>query len=506
VTRPLPGEETRLGGLDVEPEGLAGEGSEPEGSEPEDSELQRSEVQSPQQESPELQGSELQGSKLQGSEPEGSELASPAAAGEQRAAAGSPFHAAGSPQPISQGSLDPSSQPISQQSPHPSPQQSPHPSSQPISQESPQESPQERTTGEPHRPASIPEPQTPPPPSAARPATPESWSEDELVRRCRQGSEAAYYEFVRRFRPRMYTVAARLTNDPHTAEDVVQEAFLAAFRSLERFRPPSLAGWLTAITVRTAGKAVRRGRARPWLSLEALLGVGRRGTSGTGSSGVGGVSMDPPAEDPAANPHEALEAAELRRLLQRAMAELPFTHRAAVVLRDSLGFDYAEAARVMDVPLNTFKSYLLRGRRQLRDRLAGPLERGSWSGAAVAGSAGGLGSGAAGDLGSVSARGLGSGAVADLGSVSAGDLGSVSARGLGSGAVADLGSVSAGGRGSGSAAGAADATGAASDGRRATGPAAGAADATGAAPDGRRATGPAADPSMGPAGADGQGG
>jgi RNA polymerase sigma-70 factor (ECF subfamily) len=245
----------------------------------------------------------------------------------------------------------------------------------------------------------------------------------------------------------MYTVAARLTNDPHTAEDVVQEAFLAAFRSLERFRPaPSLAGWLTAITVRTAGKAVRRGRARPWLSLEALLGVGRRGTSGTGSSGVGGVSMDPPAEDPAANPHEALEAAELRRLLQRAMAELPFTHRAAVVLRDSLGFDYAEAARVMDVPLNTFKSYLLRGRRQLRDRLAGPLERGSWSGAAVAGSAGDRGSGSAGDLGSVSARGLGSGA------------------------------------------------------------AAGAADATGTAPDGRRAAGPAADPSMGPAGVDGQGG
>ena len=78
--------------------------------------------------------------------------------------------------------------------------------------------------------------------------------------------------------------------------------------------------------------------------------------------------------DPSGDPHAAAEAAELRRDLAAAVIDLPFKYRAAVVLRHVMGLDYAEAARELDLPLNTFKSHLLRGTRLLREALADRLE------------------------------------------------------------------------------------------------------------------------------------
>ena len=93
--------------------------------------------------------------------------------------------------------------------------------------------------------------------------------ERDLVRRCREGSEAAYAELVRSHRPRLYLLAYRLTGDRETAEDVVQETFLAAFRSIEKVDPrPSLSPWLNTIVLRTAGRAASRARSRAGSSLD----------------------------------------------------------------------------------------------------------------------------------------------------------------------------------------------------------------------------------------------
>jgi DNA-directed RNA polymerase specialized sigma24 family protein len=88
--------------------------------------------------------------------------------------------------------------------------------------------------------------------------------------------------------------------------------------------------------------------------------------------------------DPGTDPHASAEAAELRRDLAAAMVDLPFKYRAAVVLRHVLGMDYAEAAREMDVPLNTYKSHLLRGTKLLRKALVERLEETSVSPALAA--------------------------------------------------------------------------------------------------------------------------
>jgi RNA polymerase sigma-70 factor (ECF subfamily) len=190
--------------------------------------------------------------------------------------------------------------------------------------------------------------------------------ERELVRRCREGSEAAYAELVRHHRPRLYAIAYRLTNDPGTAEDIVQETFLAAFKSIEKVEPrPSLAPWLNTIAIRLAGRAASRRSSRPGTSLDQM----------TGTSVDGPVqSIEFASLDSMTDPHAAAEMAELRRDLGEAIAALPFKYRTAVVLRLVMGFDYAEAAQTLQVPLNTFKSNLLRGTRLLREQLARYLD------------------------------------------------------------------------------------------------------------------------------------
>ena len=196
--------------------------------------------------------------------------------------------------------------------------------------------------------------------------------ERELVRRCREGSESAYAELVRSHRPRLYLLAYRLTGDRETAEDVVQETFLAAFRSIEKVDPrPSLNPWLNTIVLRTAGRAASRARSRVGTSLDAATQreTGVRSSSGAGPSIGAGIGEGLIDTDPGADPYAAAEAAELRREVAAALNELPFKYRAAVVLRHVMGLDYAEAARELNIPLNTFKSQLLRGTKLLREAL-----------------------------------------------------------------------------------------------------------------------------------------
>jgi RNA polymerase sigma-70 factor (ECF subfamily) len=199
--------------------------------------------------------------------------------------------------------------------------------------------------------------------------------ERELVRRCRDGSEAAYAELVRLHRPRLYNLAFRLVGDRETAEDVLQETFLAAFKAIDRFEPkPSLAPWLNTIAVRIAKRAAERGRARPNASLDRLTAADDPFTA----------VLQPIELDPAADPQAAAEAAELRREVDSVIEGLPFSYRTAVVLRFVMGLDYAAAAQTMNVPLNTYKSHLLRGTKLLRTGLARQLEPPGESGARLA--------------------------------------------------------------------------------------------------------------------------
>lgn len=154
-------------------------------------------------------------------------------------------------------------------------------------------------------------------------------SELELVARARSGSEEAFAELVRRHQDAVYGFAARLTRDPDRAMDMVQEAFLRAFRALGRYRGESaFRTWLFAITLNAVRSEARRRKRR-----------GRREELGLEAAEQ--QSSDDPGTDRAVT--EAEEAERVAQLVER----LPPRQRATVVLRVYEEMSFREIGAVL---------------------------------------------------------------------------------------------------------------------------------------------------------------
>jgi len=147
----------------------------------------------------------------------------------------------------------------------------------------------------------------------------------------------------------LYTVAYRLTGNHDDAQDLVQEVLLRVRRGLATFTPGSLEGWLSRITTNAFLDEVRKRRRRP---LEVVPDL---------PEPLVGVDDDPDA---------ALAAQRLPDDIQDALRALPPDFRAAIVLCDVVGLDYAEIAATLDIPPGTVRSRIHRGRALLRKELS----------------------------------------------------------------------------------------------------------------------------------------
>ncbi|MSQ31509.1 MAG: sigma-70 family RNA polymerase sigma factor [Dehalococcoidia bacterium] len=176
---------------------------------------------------------------------------------------------------------------------------------------------------------------------------------DDLVRRAQRGDLAAFNAIVLRTQDAVYGLALRMLARREAAEDVTQEAFVAAWRRIDTFRGGSFRSWLFTIAANRARDELRRGVRRPATSLDAAHDDPDR------------TDIDPPDRDP--GPQAAAEQAEMRAALEAALAELPPDWREVVVLSDIHGLDYAEIAQVTGVALGTVKSRLSRARARLRE-------------------------------------------------------------------------------------------------------------------------------------------
>ncbi len=157
-------------------------------------------------------------------------------------------------------------------------------------------------------------------------------------------------ELVQDQSPRVFRLALRLTGNRADAEDLTQEVFIRAFRSIHKFQPGTLEGWLHRITTNLFLDSARRaGRVR----LHEL---------GNESANLASARTDAP--------DEIVDEADLDHDVSRALAALPPEYRAAVVLCDIEGLSYDEIAAVLDVKVGTVRSRIHRGRAQLRDALA----------------------------------------------------------------------------------------------------------------------------------------
>jgi len=175
-----------------------------------------------------------------------------------------------------------------------------------------------------------------------------------LIAECLQGETAAFGTLVCRYQDRLYNTVYRLLDNAEDAHDVVQDAFVNAYQSLDSFKGDSLFfTWLYRIAVNTAISHKRKQR------MVFSIHGGRNGEA----------LIDPLDESAAARPDHALEKADQERRIQKALNQLSPEHRAVLVLKDMEGQKYEEMAVILQVPIGTIRSRLHRARTEMRELL-----------------------------------------------------------------------------------------------------------------------------------------
>ncbi|MEA2536014.1 MAG: hypothetical protein QOF11_248 [Chloroflexota bacterium] len=178
-----------------------------------------------------------------------------------------------------------------------------------------------------------------------------------LIERARGGDLDAFNDLVLLHQDQLFALVARMVPDRDQASDAVQEAFFSAYRNLAGFRGGSVKSWLNRICVNAAMDAQRARKRRPVQPYPEFEDD----------------SWQPPTGEEA-DPERQVLTAERSSVLTAALAGITPDQRAAIVLFDIQGFDYAEIAEMTGVSLGTVKSRIHRGRLGLRGLLEDRME------------------------------------------------------------------------------------------------------------------------------------
>jgi RNA polymerase sigma-70 factor (ECF subfamily) len=178
-----------------------------------------------------------------------------------------------------------------------------------------------------------------------------------LLERARDGDLAAFNDLVLLYQDLLFALVVRMVPDRDQASDCVQEAFFSAYRNMSAFRGGIVRSWLSRIAINAAMDTQRLRKRRPVDPYPELEDD----------------SWQPPA-DASADPVTTALETERHRALNRALAHVTDDQRAAIVLYDIEGYDYAEIAQMTGVSLGTVKSRIHRGRIALRGLLTDQME------------------------------------------------------------------------------------------------------------------------------------
>lgn len=179
------------------------------------------------------------------------------------------------------------------------------------------------------------------------------YDERELIQRAGRGDAYAFEQLMAAHEGRMYAVALRMCGNREDAQDCLQEAMLRVYRAMSSFKgQSSFSTWVYRITMNSCLDELRRRKSRTATSLDAMLENGFAPSD----------ESDTPEQNSLRN--------EQRRVMERAIANLPEDMRAAVVLRDIQGCSYEEIAQALSANVGTIKSRISRGREKLRAALS----------------------------------------------------------------------------------------------------------------------------------------
>jgi RNA polymerase sigma-70 factor (ECF subfamily) len=197
-------------------------------------------------------------------------------------------------------------------------------------------------------------------------------TDEELVARATAGDLDSFNQLVTRWERPIYALAYRTLGREEDARDVVQEAFLRAYRGLRGFKGQAkFSSWLYRITLNLCRDWIRRERRAPLVQVP---------------EGTDPVDLADQRMAAAESVEELVARREMSAAVARAMAELPEEQRTAIMLKEYHGLTFQEIADQLDCPLSTVKTRLYQGLSMLRRRLErqqadeASLRRATWEG------------------------------------------------------------------------------------------------------------------------------
>lgn len=215
----------------------------------------------------------------------------------------------------------------------------------------------------------MPGPPEPTQPSEQAPGvTPESpvFPDADLLARLRAGDDPAFEELVRTLSPQLLAVARTVTRSEADAEDVVQDAFISAFKAVHAFDGRStLRTWLHRIVVNAALSRNRKSSSRRESSINALLPTFQSGRH-----------AESPSPWRAVTPGRAL-GVEQARAVHAALDSLPEEFRAVLVLKDVVGMQSSTIAEALGISDALVRQRVHRGRQALMKLLAPVMQEAS---------------------------------------------------------------------------------------------------------------------------------
>jgi RNA polymerase sigma-70 factor, ECF subfamily len=177
-------------------------------------------------------------------------------------------------------------------------------------------------------------------------------TDEEIVRRVVAGEKELFELLIRRYNQRVYRAVRAILRNPEESEDVMQQAYVSAYRHLHQFEGRSaFSTWLTKIAMRQAFAHNRK---------SATLHV---------VSEIRGENTMNDFPEPAADPERRAVAADLMQHVEAEVAALPDAYRSVLLLREVEGLSTEETAECLDVSTDVVKTRLHRARTMLRDAL-----------------------------------------------------------------------------------------------------------------------------------------
>jgi len=202
--------------------------------------------------------------------------------------------------------------------------------------------------------------------------------ESQFVARLKAGDADAYEELVKLYSGRLVALARQILGDEDLARDAVQDAFLNAFRAMDRFNGDALlSSWLHRIVTNTALAKLRLKRRRPESFFVEEFGIG------ADEDPLDRAQIAGPCDAPSRVDDEITQRQEVQ-FVQECIARLKENHRTVLTLRYIHEYDTEETARILGVGPNTVKTRLMRARGALRNYIEREVEHASMFVASIA--------------------------------------------------------------------------------------------------------------------------